>query len=108
MFLLFILKFKSLINLLFAYEPMERPSITEIRNHPWMTSETATDVEMQKEFGERKVIVSKKKALELAEEQRAKLNNKKNIVMCARGADEETDEDLEIFKDERKIEEYNP
>lgn len=35
------------------YDPVHRPSISEIFMHPWMQQETPTEVDVQKEFQER-------------------------------------------------------
>jgi serine/threonine protein kinase len=65
-------EFKSLINSLLAYDPVQRPSIDEIMNHPWMTGEQPKMEEYLEEFERRKCIVTKMREIEAAEEARKK------------------------------------
>lgn len=55
-------EFKKLINSLFAYNPIHRLSIAEIKEHPWYTKAVPSQEEIEEEFIRRKK--------ELAEEQR--------------------------------------
>lgn len=41
---------KSLLSSLWQYDPIRRPSISEIKNHPWFDGETATKEEVHEEF----------------------------------------------------------
>jgi len=104
---------KSLLNLILAYEPLQRPSISEIKNHPWMIQKCATDDELFKEFEARKLTVVNLKAIEAAEEKRQKMlkqqnNRNKNVVY--RSGENTTEEvmiqNLEFFKDKRTIKSY--
>lgn len=65
-------EFKSLINSLLAHDPVQRPSIDEIMNHPWMTGEQPKLEEYLEEFERRKSIVTKMREIEAAEEARKK------------------------------------
>jgi len=100
---------KSLLNLILAYEPLQRPSISEIKNHPWTLDSTATNDELKKEFNSRKDIVVQLKALEAAEEKKKKMqmtqNRNRNAVY--RGETESENNKFEIFKDKRNIKDYN-
>lgn len=51
----------DLFNKMFESEPKKRISIDELLNHPWMTKETATEEEMNKEFILREEIVNEKR-----------------------------------------------
>lgn len=104
---------KSLLNLILAYEPLQRPSISEIKNHPWTLQSSASEDELKKEFEARKQTVQNLKAIEAAEEKRQKLlaqqtNKNKNVVY--RSAADETEagilQTLEFFKDKRDISAY--
>ena len=107
-------EFKSLLNLILAYEPLQRPSISEIKNHPWMLQNCANDEELKKELESRKLIVQNLKAIEAAEEKRQKLlaqqsNKNKNVVYRSKGANETEAgllQNLEFFKDKRAIKDY--
>lgn len=46
--------FKSLITSLFAYNPIHRPSISEIREHPWFTKPVPSKEGIREEFRRRK------------------------------------------------------
>lgn len=101
---------KSLLNLILAYDPLQRPSISEIKNHPWTLSSTASDEELNKEFDSRKEIVVQLKALEAAEERRKKIqmNQNKNRNVVYRGEEDTSAEiKLEFFKDKRNIKDYD-
>ena len=54
-------EFKSLINSIFSYDPQLRPSINDIRKHPWMNLQTASDIEVKQELERRKATVSEMK-----------------------------------------------
>lgn len=102
---------KSLLNLILAYEPLQRPSISEIKNHSWTLDSTASDEELTKEFNSRKDIVVQLKALEAAEEKKKKMqmnqNRNRNVVYRGDNEGAETEKKLEIFKDKRSIKSYN-
>ncbi len=105
---------KSLLNLILAYEPLQRPSISEILNHPWVLQKSATDEELKKEFEARKQIVLNLKAIEAAEEKKQKLlaqqsNKNKNVVYRSNAANETQAgilQSIEFFKDKRTIKDY--
>ena len=46
-------EFKDLMNGLLAFDPVQRPSLAEIKNHPWYLGELPTREEIVAEFGER-------------------------------------------------------
>lgn len=94
--------FKSLINLLLAYDPLQRPSVTEIKNHSWMLKECPTNEDVTKEFERRKTIVTQMKELEAAEELRKKQKGKVGGVYRGDDVDEETLQ----FEGERRVADY--
>jgi len=106
---------KSLLNVILAYEELQRPSISEIKNHPWMMQDAATNDELTKEFENRKAIVVNLKAIEAAEEKRKKLllqqNNRNRNVVYRGENDNETEEGIlnnfEFFKDKRQIKDFD-
>lgn len=61
-------EFKGLINLLLAFDPTQRPSINEIRNHEWMIMSEPNQFDarnlINNEFENRKKIVTEMKLLE--------------------------------------------
>jgi len=99
---------KSLLNLILAYDPLQRPSISEIKNHSWTLEASASDEELTKEFNSRKEIVVQLKALEAAEEKKKKMQmtQNKNRNAVYRG-ENDFENKLEIFKDKRNIKDYN-
>lgn len=96
--------FKSFINLLLAYDPTQRPTITEIKNHSWMIQECPSHEEYVKEFERRKAIVNKLKQIEAAEEsnRRGKLGIKTSAIYRSEGSSVESN----LFEGERKVEEW--
>lgn len=61
--------FKNLINAMLAFDPTQRPSIAEIKAHPWFNGPTATHQEVLEEFNTRRekveaVLEAKKKEVE--------------------------------------------
>ena len=63
-------EFKSLISLMLAYDPIERPTVSEILEHPWLKLFTPTKEQMDEEFNQRDKIVKYSKQLEQQEEER--------------------------------------
>ena len=57
--------FKSLVTLLLSYNPSQRPTICEIKNHPWYLSKCVTKEQMNEEFERRKIIVNQQRKLEV-------------------------------------------
>lgn len=63
-------EFKGLLNLLLAFDPTQRPTINEIKNHEWMFSvennENFVDLQAKvvKQFEKRKKVVTEMKLLE--------------------------------------------
>jgi serine/threonine protein kinase len=96
--------FKSLINLLLAYDPTQRPTNTEIKQHPWLGKECPSYEEYAKEFEKRKLVVTQMKELEAAEEAKKKKRNGTGGVYRGDG-DVEVDEDV-LFDGERKVEDW--
>jgi serine/threonine protein kinase len=86
-------EFKSLINLLLSFEPSQRPSMAEIKNHPWYNQETASDMEVIEEFEKRKITVLQMRKIEAAEELNKKMKKK------AGGVYRSNDEDLVVISD---------
>lgn len=50
--------FKDIIQWLFSYNPMERPSIAEIRSHEWINGPVPTHDEVKEAFELRKSLLS--------------------------------------------------
>ena len=68
-------EFKTLINSLLAVDPARRPSIAEIKAHPWLNGPTPTLEEVQADFANRRSKVEvewKAKAQEAAQKRRIK------------------------------------
>jgi serine/threonine protein kinase len=82
-------EFKNLINLLLSFEPSQRPSMSEIKNHPWFAQEVASDIEVIEEFEKRKVIVLQMRKIEAAEELNKKMKKKAGGVYRSIGDDED-------------------
>jgi serine/threonine protein kinase len=100
-------EFKSLINLLLAYDPSQRPSISEIKNHVWMTLETPSTEEVCQEFEKRKVIVTKMRKIEADEEQKKKKGSDKPGKIYKSGGENKGDEiQIPVIEGEREIGEY--
>lgn len=67
--------FKALLNSLLAYNPSLRPSIAEIKSHPWYNGPMPTPAELATEFATRKAKVEvewKAKAAEALAKKKAK------------------------------------
>lgn len=67
--------FMNLINAMLAFDPTQRPSIAEIKSHPWYRAEVPTHEEVLAEFQQRKAKVEqendkKKKEIEARKQQR--------------------------------------
>jgi len=95
-------EFKSLINLLLAYDPTQRPSVTEIKNHAWLNKEYPSYEEVCKEFNKRKVVVLQMKEIEAAEELKKKQKGKVGGVY--RGAEDEIE--TELFTEDRRVNDW--
>jgi len=52
-------EFKDLLSKMFQYDPKNRLSIKEIRNHPWIKGETIPIEEIKDEFRKKREIVEK-------------------------------------------------
>lgn len=98
-------EFKSLINLMLAYDPTQRPSISEVKNHSWTLKESASKEEIFAEFEKRKLIVLKAKEAEALEEAKKKMKTNKAGGVY-RGEDDDNVEDEDLWKDERRVEEF--
>ena len=96
-------EFKSLINLLLAFDPTQRPLAGEIKNHVWMNEDYPSKEEFTKEFERRKLIVTEMKELEAEEEAKKKQKGKGNVMY--RGEEDEGYE-LELFKGERVLDDW--
>jgi serine/threonine protein kinase len=81
-------EFKSLINFLLAYDPIIRPSINEIRNHPFLLN-IATRDEYVSEFEKRNFVVRTIKEKEL----------------CAKKYAEETEREESSIRAEKAVKE---
>lgn len=47
-----------------SFDPIHRPSISEIMNHPWTLGETATEDEILEEFKERESVLRGERNIE--------------------------------------------
>ena len=72
------IEFKSLINLLLVCDPDKRPTINDIKNHPWYLKECVTKDQMREEFEILKKIVNQQKKIEADE--------KKNKIKSVKGS----------------------
>lgn len=64
-----------LFNLMFQYDPSLRPSISEIRAHPWLSGPVASPTEIAQEFAKRQAAVIenlKKNAIERMQKKKPK------------------------------------
>ena len=101
-------EFKSLISLMLSHDPMERPNISEILEHPWMKLYTPSRDEMIEEFNTRDKVVKHLKELEQEEEKRsnerlAKLKNKtdnKDENRVYKGKENEKNQNIIEYIDE--------
>ncbi len=62
-------EFKSLINLMLAHDPCERPTVSEILQHPWVLMNTPSKEQMNEEFKRRDPTVKNMKFYEQQKEQ---------------------------------------
>jgi serine/threonine protein kinase len=98
-------EFKSLIDLLLAFDPTQRPSIAEIKYHPWMTGETPEKSEIIKEFESRKQTVQRMRKIE-ADEEKKKKNDRPGKIYKSGSKGCSTDEDSIIIEGERNVQDY--
>jgi serine/threonine protein kinase len=94
-------EFKSLVNLLLAYDPTQRPTTTEIKSHAWLSKEVPSPQEVNVEFERRKKIVTQMKELE-AQEEAKKKKNKPGAVYRSDG----DEEPCQLFQEERRVEDW--
>jgi serine/threonine protein kinase len=100
-------EFKSLINLLLAHDASQRPSIPEIKSHPWMTGDMPSSDEMIMEFEKRKTIVTKMRKIEADEERRKKGGADKPGKIYKSGSKGDTEStDIPAIEGERNVHEY--
>ncbi len=97
-------EFKSLINLLLAYDSTQRPTVTEIKQHSWINRETPSYEEYKKEFEKRKLTVTHLKQLEAIEE--AKKKKKGGAGGVYRGDDDDCGDSEIVFEDDRRVEDW--
>jgi len=69
--------FKSLVSLMLSNDPAHRPSITEIKNHPWFTADCVSKDTLKKEFDKRKVVVTQQRKIESEKKEKEKEREKK-------------------------------
>lgn len=55
-------EFMDLINGMLQYEPIHRPSLAEIKCHPWLQGPIATEQEIKEEFLKRKQMLDQASA----------------------------------------------
>jgi serine/threonine protein kinase len=101
-------EFKSLINLMIAFDPVQRPTTLEIINHPWMTVNncTVTNEEYAEEFERRKSIIVKRKEIGLKDQVKKRISQKQGVF---RSDSLQEIEFTDYFKDNTPIDvvEYN-
>lgn len=76
-------EFKSLVTLLLSYDAAQRPTINEIKSHPWLTGKCISPNEMKAEFEKRKVIVLQQRKIEANKKEMQKKvtsNNSTRVV----------------------------
>jgi len=95
-------EFKGLINSILAAEPSQRPTIEEIKNHPWMKKVVPSDEEITEEFEKRKDVVKKMRELEAQQQQQ----EKKNRVVKTGGYKGEGDDVVFIEEGNREIQDW--
>jgi serine/threonine protein kinase len=98
--------FKSLINLLLAFDPTQRPSISEIKSHSWMLKEEPSKSEVFEDFEKRKLIVTQMKELEAQEEAKKKKGGRPGAVYRSGGGNNDDDGEL-LFKEERRVDDWD-
>lgn len=96
-------EFRSLINLLLAYDSTQRPTITEIKQHLWMNKELPSQDEYKAEFEKRKMTVLKMKEIEAIEE--AKKKKRGGAGGVYRGDNLHGECEI-MFEGERKVEDW--
>jgi len=99
--------FKSLVSLMLSYDPSQRPSINEIKNHAWFIDKCPSKESMQKEFEKRKIIVSEQRQIEAKKKEDDKNNKKRNRVVRTgaykgKKGDVEVDIDLDLKLEDDK------
>ncbi len=95
-------EFKSLINSILAADPAQRPTVEEIKNHPWMKKNMASEEEMAEEFEKRKGVVKQMRELEAQQQQL----EKKNRVVRTGGYKGEGEEITFIEEADRNIDDW--
>jgi len=78
-------EFKSLISLLLSNDPAQRPSINEIKSHPWFTANCISSEEMNKELEKRKVVVSQQRKIEADKKESQKVFKSSNSRVVKTG-----------------------
>lgn len=83
-------EFTDLITKIFSYDPNLRPTIKQIKAHPWYDGEVPTKEELVKDFLERRYDMDKIKAMEkkLMKEEREKYKNTKPMAAFRSSAGE--------------------
>lgn len=78
-------EFKDLFQKLLSLKPSSRPSVQEIRDHPWMQGAVPTREEVVADFTQRKAIVEEESKKERDEKRGQRAQNAPGKVR--RGAD---------------------
>jgi len=68
-------EFQQLVTKMIAYDPSDRPSISEIINHPWMKGTIPSDKEIRDEFTNRISLIHMRKEEEEAEKKMKQAQN---------------------------------
>jgi len=100
-------EFKSLVSLLLAYDPIQRPTISEIKNHPWFKINKIGKDEMSYEFLKRKTIVVENRIKEAKQKEEKKRGNNRVVKGNVKsGGAEDLLEDIdELTINELKLDE---
>ena len=77
-------EFKSLVTLMLSYDPAQRPTTNEIRNHPWFTAKCISADEMKAEFEKRKIIVFQQRKIEANKKEMQKKINANSATRVVR------------------------
>jgi len=64
--------FKSLVSLMLSFDPAQRPSTNEIKNHPWFADKCISQQEMVTELEKRKVVVTQQRKIEAEKKENQK------------------------------------
>ena len=104
-------EFKQIIQGMLQLDPSHRPSIPDIREHPWMKGPMPTKEQILQEFSKRDLIVKKtiedEREQKLAEKMKRVENQRKTMRGVAQSGSEETKFDESgLMKPTKQIDEF--